>query len=78
VVVDESHPRCSVAADIAAIVATDAFDALKGPIRMVTAPHAPVPFSPPLEDAYLPAPEDVVVAVREARGADTTSSVLVG
>ena len=78
VVVGESNPRCSVAADIASIVATEAFDALKGPIRLVTAPNAPVPFGPPLEDAYLPSPEKVVRAVREARGASAVAIGAVG
>ena len=41
VVVDESPPRCSLAADIAALVANKAFAALKAPIELVTAPHAP-------------------------------------
>lgn len=65
VVVDESNPRCSLATDIAALVAERAFDALRGPVRMITAPHAPVPFSPPLEDMYLPQPDGVAEAVRE-------------
>jgi pyruvate/2-oxoglutarate/acetoin dehydrogenase E1 component len=64
VTVDESHPRCSLATDIAALAAEDAFDALRGPIRKVTGAHAPVPFSPPLEDAYLPSVERVAAAVR--------------
>ncbi len=54
VIVDEAHPRCSMAADIARLVAEQAFDDLKAPIRTLTAPHTPVPFSPALEDAYLP------------------------
>jgi len=33
----------------------------------VMAPHMPVPFSPPLEDAYVPSPEQVAAAVRRAR-----------
>ena len=41
VVVDEATPRCSMAADIAALVADKAFGALKAPIRRVTAPHTP-------------------------------------
>src|SRR5512132_334677 len=53
VVVDEAHPRCSMATDIAALVAQEAFDALEAPVQMVTAPHTPVPFSPALEDIYL-------------------------
>lgn len=64
VVVDESHPRCSIATDIAALVAERAFAALVAPVRLVTGAHAPVPFSPPLEDAYLPSVERVVEAVR--------------
>ena len=65
VVVDESHPRCSLATDIAALAAEQAFDSLLAPVRRVTAPHAPVPFSPPLEDAYIPSPEKVVQAALE-------------
>ncbi len=66
VVVDESHPRCSVASDISSIVAQHAFKALKGPIQMVTAPHTPVPFAPELEDAYVPNPAKIVDAVKVA------------
>ena len=54
VVVDESHPRCNVARDIAAVVADKGFDFLNAPIKTVSAPHTPVPFSPTLEDHYLP------------------------
>jgi acetoin:2,6-dichlorophenolindophenol oxidoreductase subunit beta len=67
VVVDESPPRCSIATDIAAIVGEKAFDALDAPIRRVTAPHAPVPFSPVLEQAYVPTVDAVVDAVRTLR-----------
>lgn len=67
--VDEANPRCSIAADIAATVAQDAFAALKAPIRMVTAPHAPVPFSPSLEDIYVPTAEMIADAVRKTRAA---------
>jgi pyruvate/2-oxoglutarate/acetoin dehydrogenase E1 component len=67
VVVDEAHPRCSMATDIAALVAQEAFDALKAPIQMVTAPHTPVPFSPALEDLYLPNADKIVAAVRKIR-----------
>lgn len=54
IIVDESHPRCNVATDIAALVADKGFDYLNAPIKTVAAPHTPVPFSPPLEDYYLP------------------------
>ncbi len=64
VIVDESHPRCSLATDISALVADKGFESLRSPIRMVTGAHTPVPFSPPLEDAYIPSPERIVAAVR--------------
>ena len=56
---------CSFASDVAALVAQNAFDALEAPVRMVTAPHSPVPFSPTLEDAYLPQVADIEAAVRK-------------
>jgi pyruvate/2-oxoglutarate/acetoin dehydrogenase E1 component len=64
VIVDEAHPRCSMAADIARLVAEQAFDDLKAPIRTLTAPHTPVPFSSALEDAYLPSAERLEEMVR--------------
>jgi acetoin:2,6-dichlorophenolindophenol oxidoreductase subunit beta len=66
VVVDESPPRCSLAADIAALVASRAFRALKAPVEMVTPPHAPVPFAPSLERAYVPGPQKIEAAIRRA------------
>jgi acetoin:2,6-dichlorophenolindophenol oxidoreductase subunit beta len=64
--VDEANPRCSIASDIAAMVAQEAFGALKAPIRMVTAPHTPVPFSPALEDLYVPSVAAIAAAVRKS------------
>ncbi|MEZ4865529.1 MAG: alpha-ketoacid dehydrogenase subunit beta [Caldilineaceae bacterium] len=66
IVVDEDNPRCSVATDIATLAATQAIEYLTAPVKLVTAPHAPVPFSPSLEDFYVPTPKRVVAAVREA------------
>jgi pyruvate dehydrogenase E1 component beta subunit len=63
--VDEATPRCSIAADVSASVAQAAFAALKAPIQMVTAPHAPVPFSPPLEDNYAPTADRIAAGVRQ-------------
>jgi pyruvate dehydrogenase E1 component beta subunit len=64
-VVDESNPRCSVASEIAAVVAERAFRDLKAPIRRVTAPHTPVPFSPVLENAYIPSSAAIEAAAME-------------
>lgn len=64
IVVDESPPRCSVATDIAAMVAAKAFTSLKAPPAMVTAPHTPIPFARELERAYMPSPAKIEAAVR--------------
>jgi pyruvate dehydrogenase E1 component beta subunit len=63
IVVDESPPRCSVASDIAAQVASQGFDSLQAPVELVTTPHAPVPFSPALERAYVPSPQKIAAAI---------------
>jgi pyruvate/2-oxoglutarate/acetoin dehydrogenase E1 component len=68
VVVDEASPRCNIATDISALVAQGAFASLKAPIRMVTPPHTPVPFSDVLEDLYIPNAAKVAGAVRETMG----------
>ncbi|MCL0028986.1 alpha-ketoacid dehydrogenase subunit beta [Dehalococcoidia bacterium] len=62
VIVDEDYPRCSIAADISALVAEEAFDYLDAPPRRVTSPHAPVPYSTPLEALYVPNRERVTEA----------------
>ena len=64
VVVDESNPRCSMAADISAQVTDQAFGSLKGPVKMVTAPHCPPPFSDVLEDLYIPSPNKITEVIR--------------
>ena len=67
VIVDEDNPRCSVATDIAAMVADKGFDLLDAPVKIVSAPHTPVPFSPPLERFYVPSPERIAETVRSIR-----------
>ena len=64
VCVDEASPRCNIATDISAQVAMHAFGALKAQIEMVTPPHTPVPFSPTLEDMYIPSAGQIADAVR--------------
>jgi pyruvate dehydrogenase E1 component beta subunit len=68
VVAHEAVEHGGFGAEIAAQVQAAAFDFLDAPIARVGAPFAPVPFSPPLEDAYLPGSADVVLAVREMIG----------
>jgi pyruvate dehydrogenase E1 component beta subunit len=64
VVVDEANPRCSLASDVAALVAQEAFGALRAPIVQVTGPHTPVPFADSLEDLFIPDAARVVGAVK--------------
>jgi pyruvate/2-oxoglutarate/acetoin dehydrogenase E1 component len=67
VVVDESTPRSSVSSDVAALCVDRGFDFLNTPVKRVTAPHSPVPFSRVLEQAYMPSAARVVETVRGLR-----------
>ena len=51
--------------EIAATIAEEAFEDLDAPLSRITAPDTPVPFSPPLEKAFIPQVEDVVAGIRE-------------
>ena len=53
------------AGELAAVISEEAFDHLDGPIRRITAPDTPVPYSPPLEEYFLPKVSDVVRVARE-------------
>ncbi len=64
VVVDEDNPRCSLATDVVALVADQVFDYLDAPCKMISAPHTPVPFSPTLEDVYIPSVDTIVSTVK--------------
>jgi len=52
-------------AEIAATIAEEAFEDLDAPIKRITAPDCPAPFSPPLEKAFIPQVDDVVAGLRE-------------
>jgi pyruvate/2-oxoglutarate/acetoin dehydrogenase E1 component len=64
-IVHEDTRTLGVGAEVAAILAEHAFDLLDGPIMRVTAPDTPVPFSPPLEEAFLPNADKIVAAARQ-------------
>jgi 2-oxoisovalerate dehydrogenase E1 component beta subunit len=53
------------AGELAALISEEAFDYLDGPIRRITAPDTPVPYSPPLEEFFLPKVSDVTRVARE-------------
>jgi acetoin:2,6-dichlorophenolindophenol oxidoreductase subunit beta len=64
VVAHEAVEHGGAGAEIASQVQHDCFDDLDAPVERVGAPFTPIPFSPPLEDAYLPGATDVAAAVR--------------
>jgi len=74
VVVDESAARCGFGHDVVALVAERAFHALKAPIKLITPPHCPTPFSPPLEQAWIPSGERVAGAILEVMGIDPAAA----
>jgi 2-oxoisovalerate dehydrogenase E1 component beta subunit len=65
VVLHEDTRTAGFGAEIAATIAEEAFEDLDAPVKRITAPDTPVPFSPPLEKAFIPQVEDVVSGLRE-------------
>ncbi len=68
IVVDESPPTCSMASEIAAVVAEDweTCRALRAPVQRVCTAAVPIPYSPPLEDFVLPDQARIGAAIRAA------------
>jgi pyruvate/2-oxoglutarate/acetoin dehydrogenase E1 component len=64
-VAHEATRSCGVGAEVAAIVSEEAFEHLDAPVRRLTTPDVPIPFSPPLEQAVLPQLDDMKEACRE-------------
>jgi 2-oxoisovalerate dehydrogenase E1 component beta subunit len=64
-VLHEDTRTAGFGAEIAATIAEEAFESLDAPIRRIAAPDTPVPFSPPLEKAFIPQVEDVAAGLRE-------------
>ena len=65
VIAEPAARTCGAAAEISAIVAEQAFDALRAPILRVTAPNMQVPFSPVLEAELYPTTEKIAAAIRK-------------
>ena len=65
IIVDESSPRCNIATDISALICDKSFSYLKAPIKMISPPHTPVPFSPFLEDIYMPNEQTIISAAKK-------------
>lgn len=65
VIVHEAVKFAGPGAEIAAMIADEAFDYLDAPIKRVAAPFTPVPFSPVLEQEYIPSKKKIINAVKE-------------
>jgi pyruvate/2-oxoglutarate/acetoin dehydrogenase E1 component len=65
VIVSEDCKTAGVGAEIAAVVAEEALDYLDSPIRRVSEPDTPIPFSPPLERYVIPDEKKIIDAVKE-------------
>lgn len=68
VIADECHRSYGVAAEIAATLAESRLSVLKAPVRRVTRPDVPIPYSPPLEAEITVTAEKIVAAVLDAIG----------
>ena len=64
-IVHEDTLTGGVGAEVAALIAEHAFDALDAPVRRLGALDAPVPFAPTLEEAHLPSTGSITSALRE-------------
>jgi 2-oxoisovalerate dehydrogenase E1 component beta subunit len=60
-----TRTRAPAAGGEIATIAEEAFEDLDAPVKRLAAPDTPVPFSPPLEKAYIPQVDDVAGALRE-------------
>ncbi|HEY2295904.1 MAG TPA: alpha-ketoacid dehydrogenase subunit beta [Thermoanaerobaculia bacterium] len=65
IVLTEEQLTGSVAAEVAARISQHAFEWLDGPVHRLCCPDTPVPYSPTLEEAYLPNVDKLVARVRE-------------
>jgi 2-oxoisovalerate dehydrogenase E1 component beta subunit len=68
IVVHEATRTGGIGAEVAAILAERCFESLDAPVVRVTAPDTPVPFSPPLEEHFLPNAEKICRAARALAG----------
>jgi len=70
VIAEDDIVSGGVGAEIAALVAEKALDALDAPIKRVASPYLPVPFSPSLEKEYMPSRDDIINAVTSIVGGE--------
>ena len=65
-IVHEDNLTGGVGAEVAAVVAQEAFDYLDGPVTRLCGPDIPtMPYAPTLEDAYMPNADGIAKALRD-------------
>jgi 2-oxoisovalerate dehydrogenase E1 component beta subunit len=64
IVLHAANRNTGVGAEVAALIAEEAFEFLDGPVIRLGGADTPVPFSPPLEDAYRPSVDTVAEAIK--------------
>ncbi|MGH9963052.1 MAG: transketolase C-terminal domain-containing protein, partial [Pyrinomonadaceae bacterium] len=64
-VLHEASRTGGIGGEIAAMIGEEAFEWLDAPVLRLASIDTPVPYSPPLEDYYLPQTKDVVDAARK-------------
>jgi 2-oxoisovalerate dehydrogenase E1 component beta subunit len=61
----EAYRTCGMGGELAALISEEAFEWLDAPLVRITAPDTPVPYSPPLEDAFRPNAGKIAEALRD-------------
>ena len=64
-IVHEAYRYCGMGGELAALIAGEAFEWLDAPLLRIAAPDTPVPYSPPLEDAFRPNAHKILEGLRE-------------
>ncbi|HJW08536.1 MAG TPA: pyruvate dehydrogenase complex E1 component subunit beta [Holophagaceae bacterium] len=78
IVVHEAGRLCGVGAEVAALLAEQAFGSLKAPVVRITGPDAPAPSSYVLEQAFIPQADAIVATATRLMGADAPAGLAVG
>ena len=63
IITEPAHRTCGAAAEIAAVVAEQAYESLRAPVLRVTSPDMQVPFSPVLEAELYPTTDKIAAAI---------------
>jgi 2-oxoisovalerate dehydrogenase E1 component beta subunit len=64
-IVHEAYRSCGIGGELAALIAGEAFEWLDAPLLRIAAPDTPVPYSPPLEDAFRPNAQKILEGLHE-------------